>query len=992
MNLYDELPSFANSQNKARHAEILQKNQELAAITNECVELKDRLNVINEHLRSVQLELTTTQQIVTAKEEEVKTEKHLRQLALREKGKVEVELVKVQEQQEDIAAKNSQIEAKTFKSQQRIDAFKEEARINQEELDQWVQAARDKEEDYLVIQRYKKDDEGRIRAMLLEIEKATAVVEGKKAELEQEVTATRALQIELDMTAEQFRKLHEERARLLAQWEATLQKMQSLNEQIAETTNAFESRKGEVTRYQGLVKEGKKNLEMAEAENQRYERMMTISENQVAQKHKQHELETRDLVEFAETVETQRHKLDKLDSDARAYKEEIEELNRKTQIEYDKREMFLKRLQETKEALATQKDSTEELTEQTTIMNEFLKREEEQLKAIERAIDEEKNQIFKLSQEVYKARKYEKNLLAEIQGSQSRAKNLQLKIQEFDRETQKQMELLYNSNFQIQQMERKISRIKGDRTEEEKVELQAQINQLTQLLEGKIVTEKMLAQQLHRLELDLRQTQRRKSTLEEQQKDLDIRLTELTMDQDSLDKSTAKARTQKESVLVQINMLRLQVEKLSSQVNTKCDQLISLENRRQQLQLSMEERVAEIDTHLAALRTQMKTEEEARHQAVIELQERKRREETLAKKYEIMMGKYKVEGEEVSQSYHIIKFTQERQAISQRGDELEEQVKRAIRELRALERAMNKFNGQNADFRANFAAVGEGDNDIERKKTLEEQKRLAQQRLNARKAEANSMSEERSAMELTYKQRTEKIEAIRNEISGLQNTIDKVRIDNGELSEKIKRATLACNRAKESYRRTASIALDLPYPSTPFELDVEAKMHKATIDAAVRDLYQIAENNREIEPKLNIGLAQIGIKVKPPASQTRGLRTPSLAGPPSARSGSSMSSARSGSSSNDTSSALSSRSTSSKGSRIAVKRVQIGGEMSSDAGSARSIHSTSSNRSALSAKSGSSTRSNKSGASFHSHSSHGSSRPTTPRRRVQVTHPNVPQK
>ena len=397
----------------------------------------------------MQLELTTTQQIVTAKEEEVKTEKHLQQLALRENGKVEVELVKVQKQQEEIAAKNMQIEAKTFKSQQRIDAFKEEARINQEELEQWVQTARDKEEDYLVIQRYKKDDEGGIRATLPEIEKATAVVEGKKAELEQEVTATHALQIELDVTAEQFRKLHEERAWLLAQSEATLQKMQSLNEQIAEITNAFEWRKGEVTRFQKLVKKGKKSLEIAEAENQRYERMMTISENMVAQKHKQHDLETRDLVEFAETVETQRHKLD---SDACAYREQIDELNRKTQIEYDKREMFLKRLQETKNALATQVDSTEELTEQTTIMNEFLKREEEQLRAIERAIDDEKNPIFKLSQEVYKARKNEKNLLAEIQGSQTRAKNLHLKIQEFDRETQKQMELLYNSNFQIQQM------------------------------------------------------------------------------------------------------------------------------------------------------------------------------------------------------------------------------------------------------------------------------------------------------------------------------------------------------------------------------------------------------------------------------------------------------------------------------------------------------------------------------------------------------------
>jgi hypothetical protein len=39
----------------------------------------------------------------------------------------------------------------------------------------------------------------------------------KKLNFEQKVTTTRALQIELDMTAEQFRKLHEEKSRLLTQ-------------------------------------------------------------------------------------------------------------------------------------------------------------------------------------------------------------------------------------------------------------------------------------------------------------------------------------------------------------------------------------------------------------------------------------------------------------------------------------------------------------------------------------------------------------------------------------------------------------------------------------------------------------------------------------------------------------------------------------------------------------------------------------------------------
>jgi hypothetical protein len=55
------------------------------------------------------------------------------------------------------------------------------------------------------------------------------------------------------------------------------------------------------------------------------------------------------------------------------------------------------------------------------------------------------------------------------------------------------MELLYSSNFQIQQMERKIARIEGERTEEEKTELQSQLDQLLKILEQKLEIEKTLS-------------------------------------------------------------------------------------------------------------------------------------------------------------------------------------------------------------------------------------------------------------------------------------------------------------------------------------------------------------------------------------------------------------------------------------------------------------------------------------------------------------------
>ena len=93
--------------------------------------------------------------------------------------------------------------------------------------------------------------------------------------------------------------------------------------------------------------------------------------------------------------------------------------------------------------------------------------------------------------------------------------------------------------------------------------------------ESKLETEKVLAQHLNRLDLDLRQTVLRKESLEQANNDLLVKLNELNLDQDSFDKSNAKSQSQKESVFVQLNMLRLQVEKLNEQVASKSDELTS---------------------------------------------------------------------------------------------------------------------------------------------------------------------------------------------------------------------------------------------------------------------------------------------------------------------------------------------------------------------------------------------------------------------------------
>jgi chromosome segregation ATPase len=467
-------------------------------------------------------------------------------------------------------------------------------------------------------------------------------------------------------------------------------------------------------------------------------------------------------------------------------------------------------------------------------------------------------------------------------------------------------------------LERKIARIQGERTEEEKFELQSRIDHLTKVLDEKIATEKMLQQQLHRQDLALRQGARERETLQAAEKELNTKLNEINLDQDSLDRASEKARTQREQLIVEINMLRLQVDKLSSQLNAKADQVVSLENRREQLKLSMKERVDEIEAHLAALRVQLKTEDEARHDAVVELAERKRRLEGL--KANLQTEQQTVDGEEVSPSYFVIKFAQQREELSRRGDELENEVKVAIQELRALEHSMVKLNGQNAAFRAKFDAVGDGDYDFERKETLDEQRKTLMQRLNALKMDARSAAEERAALERTYDQQQRKISQIQAELAQLKPAIERLRIENAELGEKIKRANTTCNRAKEAHRRSARVSPDAPFPASLFEMDVEVTMQQQMLDFIVSELSRISEANPEIERKLNAGFTQIGLRL--PQSPIKPPKLPTIATP--------VSSGRSSGSSRP-STESSSRS---KGSHVSI--VSVGGDFGVEPASGRS--------------------------------------------------------
>ena len=147
-----------------------------------------------------------------------------------------------------------------------------------------------------------------------------------------------------------------------------------------------------------------------------------------------------------------------------------------------------------------------------------------------------------------------------------------------------------------------------------------------------------------------------------------------------------------EEQMVAHDVLKLELKRLRESLNAKADEVFGLQNRKFQLQMSMEERQQEVKVHTDVLKAQLKAAEEERTAAGKELSERLIRAERLNNKYEIICGRMGGDGGddgEHTQAYYVIKAAQEREELQRQGDELDQQIQKSEREIRALEKTLS---------------------------------------------------------------------------------------------------------------------------------------------------------------------------------------------------------------------------------------------------------------------------------------------------------------
>jgi len=126
-----------------------------------------------------------------------------------------------------------------------------------------------------------------------------------------------------------------------------------------------------------------------------------------------------------------------------------------------------------------------------------------------------------------------------------------------------------------------------------------------------------------------------------QRNTLETQIQELKLENEMATKDLNIVQEGKEKTLVQHACKKLEIKKLRDTVNVEADRVYGLENRKYQLEMSMEEREKEIQVHKDILTSESKSAEEERHKVAVELQYRKTRVKNLRIKYEGLIARNK---------------------------------------------------------------------------------------------------------------------------------------------------------------------------------------------------------------------------------------------------------------------------------------------------------------------------------------------------------------
>ncbi|XP_019061889.1 coiled-coil domain-containing protein 39 isoform X2 [Fukomys damarensis] len=647
----------ANAGNKMLEDQLSKLQNEKSNLQEQLHDYEDRINAMNSHFKNVKQEFSFTQSLFKAKENEIESEEHFKAIAERELGRVKSEIQRLENEIISIREQKTDKENGIFKATQKLDGLKCQMNWDQQALEAWLEESAHKDSDALTLQKYAQQDDNKIRALTLKLERLTLECNQKRKVLDNELTETLTAQLELDKSAQDFHKIHKERQELIEQWESTIEQMQKRDRDIDGCALALTRIKQEIRKKESLVKEKVKFLENEIGNNSEYEKRISAADREVLKYRTAYQNHEAGRSQLKDELDSLKATVNRTSSDLEALRKNISKIKKDSYEERQRLQKIKNHNQVIRKKLNQISEKTMSAEEKATNLEDMLREEEKGLKEIEVQLNIVKDVLFKKVQQLQTETMKEKALVSEIEGTHSTLKHFNNQLHKLDFETLKQQEIMYSQDFYVQQVERRMSRLKGEINSEEKQALKAKIVELKKSLEEKKSTFDLLETQIKKLHNDLHFIKKSNSKSCDEKQSLLTKINELNLFIDSSVKELNKAKAFNQDLMIEDNLLKLEVKRTREMLHSKAEEVLSLEKRKQQLLKAMEERTEEIKVHKTMLASQIRYVDQEWQNISGEFHERLSKIDKLKNRYEILtVVMLPPEGEEEkTQAYYVIK-------------------------------------------------------------------------------------------------------------------------------------------------------------------------------------------------------------------------------------------------------------------------------------------------------------------------------------------------
>ncbi|XP_041946253.1 coiled-coil domain-containing protein 39 [Alosa sapidissima] len=851
----------ANAENKALEDELQRKQRDKTILENKLAEYKDRINAMTEHLKNVKQELSHTQALCKAREKETDTEKHFKALAEREMGRLQQEIAQLEKELGSLRERHTAQENSIFKTTQTLEELSNRLNWDQKTLDAWLDESARRDEDTMAILKYAQQDESQIKELTLNIEKLNLQANQKRKALDNELTETITAQIGLDKTAENFRQVHAERQELICQWESTIEQMKKRDQEMQDCAAMITKVNQDIRERHSVIKEKTAFLESEVENNKEYEKKIGAAERQAAKLRQQFQEQEENRTRLHDELESLKSIVDRAASDVENVRAQIASMKKDIEDKSTKVKDAKLHNAALEEKLASVTEATMSVEERAAQMEQLLKEEEQNIKEVDLLLHRHREAVFRKNQELQALRLKEKDSVSEVSGSKAAITNLDSRIRKVDQNTLKQQEIIYSQDFQIQLLERKMSRLQGEVNTEEKQALEKRVEELSDTLEERRKTTTMLTTQLKKLQDDIRCVRKEMEKTGAEKRNLTTKIEELNLFNDTSDKELKKLRLKKQDTMVEDNILKLEIKRLRDLLYDKADRVLSLEKRRLQLQTAMGEREEEIRVHGEMLTKQFRITDQERQALSAEVHERMSKIDKMRKKYEILTMQGPEGEEEKSQAFYVIKAAQEKEELQRQGDTLDAKIRKAEKEVLALENTLHVVNSRNHTYRKSFNRVTESSEEYQEKLKLEGEKRAAEDKYRLKRCQIKELQEDIQSMNNTLEILLQEETEQNGRTDETQSRILSLNMELASQKEKLDRVNKQCTKLTKEIRSTKQTT-----EKTFEERDVQLRELKDLNKKVNHMLLEAMDRSPDLESALVMYFTQANLLLPSPGS------------------------------------------------------------------------------------------------------------------------------